>query len=106
MFIDVVLVLVPLPTVWRLKASTIRKWALTLLFAVGIVALVASAIRESVYAQHSAEILVPSLTNIMVMWLVIEPSIYLIVVCLPAMHVSVSLILCFHHTKCLSTTTI
>lgn len=84
--VDVVLILMPLPTVWQLKASTTRKWALTFLFGIGIVALVASSIRFAVYDTHTAKYIAPSYTNIMIMWLVIEPSIYLIVACLPAMH--------------------
>lgn len=86
--VDVVLVLMPLPTVWRLKATNTRKWALTFLFGIGIAALVASAVRLSVYEKHTAKYIAPSYTNVMIMWLVVEPSIYLIAACLPAMHVS------------------
>lgn len=78
----------PLPTVWKLRATNARKWALTLLFFIGTAALIASAIRLSIYDSHTAKYIAPSYTNIMVMWLVIEPSIYLIAACLPAMHVS------------------
>lgn len=88
LFIDVVLVIMPLPTIWKLKASRGRKWGLTIVMLIGIGALIASAIRLSVYNTHSAKYLAPSYTNIMIMWLVIEPSIYLIAACLPAMHVS------------------
>ncbi|KAL2282576.1 hypothetical protein FJTKL_10441 [Diaporthe vaccinii] len=84
--VDIILVLMPLPTVWRLKATNTRKWALTFLFGIGIAALVASAVRLSVYEKHTAKYIAPSYTNIMIMWLVIEPSIYLIAACLPAMH--------------------
>ncbi|KAK2604789.1 hypothetical protein N8I77_007689 [Diaporthe amygdali] len=84
--VDVALVIMPLPTVWRLKATNTRKWALTLLFGIGIAALVASAIRLSVYERHTAKYIAPSYTNVMILWLVIEPSIYLIAACLPAMH--------------------
>lgn len=86
--VDIVLVLMPLPTVWQLKATNRRKWALTLLFGIGLAALVASAIRWTVYETNTAKYIAPSYTNIMIMWLVIEPSIYLVVACLPAMHVS------------------
>lgn len=84
--VDIVLVLMPLPTVWQLKATNTRKWALTLLFGIGLAALVASAVRLSVYQKHTAKWLAPSYTNIMILWLVVEPSIYLIAACLPAMH--------------------
>lgn len=86
--VDVVLIFMPLPTVWQLRATTTRKWALTFLFMIGVGALVASSIRFAVYETHTASVIAPSYTNIMIMWLVIEPSIYLIVACLPAMHVS------------------
>lgn len=78
----------PLPTVWRLRATNARKWALTLLFFIGTAALIASAIRLSIYNSHTATYIAPTYTNIMIMWLFIEPSIYLIAACLPAMHVS------------------
>lgn len=91
LFVDIILILLPLPTVWQLRASTNRKWALTFLFGIGLAALVASAIRFTVYNTHTAKYIAPSYTNIMIMWLVVEPSIYLIVACLPAMHVSILL---------------
>lgn len=83
-----VLIFLPLPTVWRLQASNGRKWALTFLFFIGTAALIASAIRLSIYNTHTAKYIAPTYTNIMIMWLIIEPSIYLIAACLPAMHVS------------------
>lgn len=83
-----VVIVLPLPPIWNLKASNTRKWALSIFFGVGISALIASAIRLSVYTSHSSEIFAPSYTNILILWLVIEPSIYLIAACLPAMHVS------------------
>ncbi|KAF3768857.1 hypothetical protein M406DRAFT_71826 [Cryphonectria parasitica EP155] len=86
MVIDTALVVLPLPTVWKLKATNTRKWALSLLFGVGISALVTSSIRLVVYNTHTADYIGPSLTNVMIMWLVIEPSVYLIAACLPAMH--------------------
>lgn len=58
--VDVVLVLMPLPTVWQLRATNTRKWALTLLFGIGLAALVASAIRLSVYERHTAKYIVSS----------------------------------------------
>lgn len=88
MLVDLVVIFLPLPPIWKLQASNTRKWALSLLFGIGISALVASCIRLSVYMNHTAQYLAPSYTNIMVMWIVIEPSIYLIAACLPAMHVS------------------
>jgi hypothetical protein len=88
LLVDIVLVLMPLPTVWQLKATKTRKWALTLLFGLGLAALVASAIRLSVYEKHTAKYIAPSYTNIMILWLVVEPSIYLIAACLPSIHVS------------------
>lgn len=88
--VDIILVLMPLPTVWQLRATNTRKWALTLLFGIGLAALVASAIRLSVYQRHTAKYIAPSYTNVMILWLVVEPSIYLIAACLPAMHVSIT----------------
>lgn len=88
MLVDLVVIILPLPPIWKLKASKTRKWALSILFGVGFSALIASAIRLSVYASHTSVLLAPSYTNVLILWLVIEPSIYLIGACLPAMHVS------------------
>lgn len=84
--VDLIVIFIPLPPVWKLKATNTRKWALSILFGIGVSALIASAIRLTVYDTHTATVIAPSYTNIMIMWLVIEPSIYLIAACLPAMH--------------------
>ena len=83
---DVVIVVLPIPTVWQLRATRLRKWGLTLVFCIGTIALVASCIRLYVYETHTATVIAPQLTNVLIAWLVVEPGIYLIAACLPAMH--------------------
>lgn len=83
---DVVIIVLPIPTVWQLKATHMRKWGLTLVFSIGTTALIASCIRLYVYETHTVTIIAPQVTNVLVAWLVVEPGIYLIAACLPAMH--------------------
>lgn len=49
-------------------------------------ALVGSCIRQALFSIYDATILRPELSNIVVSWVVIEPSLYLIVACLPGMY--------------------
>ncbi|ROW12208.1 hypothetical protein VMCG_00348 [Cytospora schulzeri] len=58
LLVDVVLIIMPLPTVWQLKASTTRKWALTFLFGIGIAALhiVAAAVPQRMSSWMSERI--------------------------------------------------
>lgn len=68
--VDAVLVVLPLPTVWQLKATRFRKWALTFVFGLGILALVVSAIRLA--TLNSTKISVrtsPSNTNALFIWI-------------------------------------
>lgn len=83
---DVVIVVLPIPTVWQLKATHLRKWGLTVVFCIGTMALVASCIRLFVFETHTSTIIVPQYTSVLISWLIIEPGIYLIAACLPAMH--------------------
>ncbi|KAI9728409.1 MAG: hypothetical protein M1828_003809 [Chrysothrix sp. TS-e1954] len=83
---DLAILLVPIPTIWRLKASRLRKLGLTLLFSVAIIAFIISIVRWVAFLRTTALIIAPSYTNTLISWIIIEPGIYLIAACLPAMH--------------------
>lgn len=70
MAVDAALVALPLPTVWRLRGATrARKAALTAVFGLGVLALVASAIRLAmVNANQISERTSPSNTNALFIW--------------------------------------
>lgn len=79
--IDAVLVILPLPTVWQLKATRFRKWALTFVFGLGIIALVVSAIRLATIDSNPIGVRTsPSNTNALFLWVygefrkIIHPS--------------------------------
>lgn len=85
-FTDVALIVLPLPQVWALDATRARRFGLTALFMTGLACLVASAFRQWVYESHTVQYETPVLTNVLVTWLVVEPSVYLFASCLLAMH--------------------
>ncbi|KAI9653946.1 MAG: hypothetical protein M1831_005631 [Alyxoria varia] len=84
--IDILIIVLPIPAVWKLPISRLRKIGLTYVFGTGILALVASCIRYSVYMHTTAEVIAPTNTNTLFTWVIIEPGIYFIAACLPAMH--------------------
>lgn len=68
--VDAVLVVLPLPTVWQLKATRFRKWALTFVFGLGVLALVVSAIRLAMLNSNQiGERTSPSNTNALFIWI-------------------------------------
>lgn len=71
MAVDAALVALPLPTVWRLRGATrARKAALTAVFGLGVLALVASAVRLAmVNANQISERTSPSNTNALFIWI-------------------------------------
>lgn len=75
--VDAVLVVLPLPTVWQLKATRFRKWALTFVFGLGILALVVSAIRLAMLNSNQiTERTSPSNTNALFIWIYSESKTY------------------------------
>ncbi|KAI9671071.1 MAG: hypothetical protein M1831_005156 [Alyxoria varia] len=84
--IDLCMVLIPIPSVWQLNTSKLRKTGLSLIFGWSLVALVASIIRLKTYMDHTVTYFVPNYTLPLMIWLVVEPGLYFIAACLPAMH--------------------
>ncbi|RDI88115.1 hypothetical protein Vi05172_g1899 [Venturia inaequalis] len=68
---DVVLIVIPIPTIWGLQMPTKQKIGLTAIFAVGSITMVTSIIRLIV--------LLPSLTNMDQTWVIAEGSLWIIV---------------------------
>lgn len=70
MVVDIILITLPLPTVWGLKATRFRKWALTFVFGLGLLAMVVSAIRLAMLDKSQmAGTTSPSNTNSLFTWI-------------------------------------
>lgn len=68
--VDAILVALPLPTFWQLKATRFRKWALTFVFGLGVLALVVSAIRLAMINLNQIGVRTsPSNTNALFIWI-------------------------------------
>ena len=85
-FVDIVLIFLPLPEIWKLKSNSTRKWGLTTLFLSGALALMSNCVRLSSYWRHTIDGAVPSVLNAIVAWCNSEMSCCFIVACLPTMH--------------------
>ncbi|KAL9050404.1 MAG: hypothetical protein Q9162_006652 [Coniocarpon cinnabarinum] len=85
MFVDLVLILSPLPTVWRLNASFARRMGYSLCFLTSVIALIASIVRQYELMTNDNEQLYPHASNLIISWLVLEPSLYLVTACMPGM---------------------
>ncbi|KAL1792577.1 hypothetical protein ACET3X_009084 [Alternaria dauci] len=80
---DVMLISIPIPTIWGLQMPTKQKIGLTLMFGVGSITMVTSVIRLVV--------LIPALTDmdqtwiiaVGSMWIIIESNLFIICCCLP-----------------------
>lgn len=68
--VDAALVVLPLPTVWHLKATRFRKWALTFVFGLGSLALIISAVRLVMILTNKNGVMPsPSNTNSLFIWI-------------------------------------
>ncbi|MCJ1230808.1 hypothetical protein MMC12_007482 [Toensbergia leucococca] len=89
---DVIMLILPMPMVWGLRISSVRKFGLTLVFLTGSVGLVSSCIRLSIFinstGSDSGDTTWDSITPII--WTIVEPGVYMIAACLPALRVLIS----------------
>ncbi|TVY80878.1 hypothetical protein LSUE1_G005420 [Lachnellula suecica] len=80
---DIVIMVVPMPIVWRLQASTRMKIGLTILFLTGSLGLATSIVRFiSFFRGDVIRDGTWSSVDLMI-WTVVEPAVYLIAACLP-----------------------
>ncbi|SPQ17722.1 5474e185-1129-4d11-b517-b18ce72ecf75 [Thermothielavioides terrestris] len=79
---DVIILLLPMPLVWRLEVPTAQKAALAAVFAVGIFVVVTSCLRATTLDLFATS---PDNTyNIAnVMWTIVEPNVAVVCSCLP-----------------------
>ncbi|RDL36933.1 uncharacterized protein BP5553_04366 [Venustampulla echinocandica] len=82
---DLVILVLPLPTVWHLKVSRAKKFGLTLVFLTGSIGIIASCVRMTVFFQTDAFTDNTWASFGLVGWSVVEPGMYLIASCLPAL---------------------
>ncbi|KAK6859568.1 hypothetical protein PG995_003204 [Apiospora arundinis] len=79
---DVIVLVLPLPIVWRLHTSTHMKGALTVTFLIGSSGLVASILRFWAFSNTNSFIDATYNAVELIIWTVVEPGIYLISACM------------------------
>lgn len=82
--IDAAILITPLPAIWGLQASVLRRLGVTLIFLTGVIGMVVSCIRWVMYARADVYILAPNIDASLMYINIIECSTYLIAACLPA----------------------
>ncbi|KID75583.1 uncharacterized protein G6M90_00g046370 [Metarhizium brunneum] len=90
-FSDVVILLLPIPQVWRLQLKTLEKVGLTLVFGLGFFAVFASSFRTWVLFNYSKHDISYTLAPLLA-WSDIEMSAGIISACLPTMRPLVRLV--------------
>ena len=80
--IDVLVFALPLYPLWQLQAPRSKKIGLTLLFLLASIGMIMSIVRWVEMLNHDATLIRPSITVVIVSWVVVEPSVYLITCCL------------------------
>ena len=90
MFVDLLIIILPLPEIWRLRSSNTRKIGLSVLFSTGLLALIANCYRQYIFVVHNVNWVTPRVNNAAISWIIIEPSLCFIAACLPATHPLVS----------------
>lgn len=86
MFVDLIVIFLPLPEIWRLRSSNTRKLGLSALFSTGIIALFANCYRQYIFIKNPITWPSPRVNTETISWAIIEPSVCFIAACLPAMH--------------------
>ncbi|KAJ5292192.1 hypothetical protein N7478_001443 [Penicillium angulare] len=84
-FTDIIMLVMPVPIVWKLNVSMKVKLGLTLTFATGIMGLVTSVMRFVIFAKGNAVQDGSWSSTDLMAWSVAEPDIYLISACLPTL---------------------
>ncbi|TVY23366.1 hypothetical protein LHYA1_G008324 [Lachnellula hyalina] len=83
---DLMIIILPLPIIWRLQTSINQKIGLTITFLTGSVGIVTAIVRFAVFLRLTKPELDLSWTGVdVVLWATIEPSVYLIAACLPSL---------------------
>ncbi|TVY57415.1 hypothetical protein LCER1_G003044 [Lachnellula cervina] len=83
---DLMIIILPLPIIWRLQTSVNQKIGLTITFLTGSVGIVTAIVRFAVFLRLTKPELDLSWTGVdVVLWATIEPSVYLIAACLPSL---------------------
>ena len=82
---DVIMLALPQPLIWTLKITRDQKIGLTLTFLTGSVGLIASAFRLGTFFRNDASTDGTFASVELMSWTIIEPGIYLVAACLPAL---------------------
>lgn len=80
--IDLIILALPLYPLWQLQAPRTRKVGLTIIFLTGGLGMVMSVVRWVQFLTHTSEVIEPRYTAVLITWVAVEPSMYLIACCI------------------------
>ena len=82
-FSDAVVIVLPMPIIWKLQLSMSQKLALTSIFLIGSISMIASCVRTNLFLNTNA-FSDPTWASVtLISWTTAEPGIVLIAACLP-----------------------
>lgn len=81
---DIIILVLPMPLIWRLKITTRRKMQLSCIFLLGVFVTIVSMVRV-VYVETLSFTDVAWLNSYAAMWSVVETCVAIVVACLPVM---------------------
>ena len=82
---DVVMLVLPLPSIWSLQTSKNQKIGLTLIFLTGSVGLISSIVRFAIFFDTEGFIDGTWTSGNLMIWTVTEPGVYHLAACLPTL---------------------
>ncbi|KAH6870269.1 hypothetical protein BKA58DRAFT_384712 [Alternaria rosae] len=82
---DVMLISIPIPTIWGLQMPTKQKIGLTIMFCVGSITMVTSIIRLVVLIPALTDMDQPWIIAVGCLWIVVESNLFVICCCLPTL---------------------
>ena len=84
-FSDAVVIVLPMPIIWKLQLSMSQKLALTSIFLIGSISMIASCVRTNLFLNTNA-FSDPTWASVtLISWTTAEPGIVLIAACLPVL---------------------
>ncbi|KAA8618426.1 hypothetical protein PtrSN002B_002980 [Pyrenophora tritici-repentis] len=82
---DIMLILIPIPTIWGLQMPTKQKIGLTLIFGVGSITMVTSIIRLVVLLPAITDMDQTWIIGVGSLWIIVEANLFIICCCLPTL---------------------
>ncbi|KAF2150291.1 hypothetical protein K461DRAFT_308174 [Myriangium duriaei CBS 260.36] len=102
-FVDFVMLVLPVPTLWKLQASREVKTGLFITLATGSIGFVTAIIRTTVFLRHDPNVDITWVSSTLLIWTIIEPGCYVLassLLCLrPLIKSSIGKLLLFYKNR-------